>query len=89
MDTDASFSSSYSSCSQQHFLSTNRDGNHWDQMYSAWQARDQLRRQQEELLEAQRIRFFGGEVGEDTSLFGPMLSIVTNLFDGNTDYDDP
>jgi hypothetical protein len=58
-------------------------------MYSAWQNRNQVRYEQERALEAQRLRFFGGLAGDETSLFEPMLRVVTDLFDGNTDYEDP
>ena len=40
-------------------------------------------------MEAQRVRFFGGEAGDDISLLEPMLKVVTDLFDGNTDFEDP
>ena len=43
----------------------------------------------EKALEAQRVRFFGGEAGEDISLLEPMLKVVTDLFGGGTDYEDP
>jgi len=61
--------------------------NHWHQTYSAWQ--DRLRQQEKDTLEAQRLRFFGGEAGDEVSLFEPMLKVVTDLFDGHTDYVDP
>ncbi|KAF2749862.1 hypothetical protein M011DRAFT_456608 [Sporormia fimetaria CBS 119925] len=67
----------------------NRPADHWDQMYEAWQTRDQLRRQQEEALEAHRLRVFGGEADDELSLLEPMLRVVTNLFDGKDDYEDP
>lgn len=37
----------------------------------------------------QRLRMFGGEPGDDVSLLEPMLRVVTDLFDGATDYEDP
>ena len=40
-------------------------------------------------MEAQRVRFFGGEVGDEVSLLEPMLRVVTDLFDGDIDYEDP
>lgn len=40
-------------------------------------------------MEAQRLRFFGGEAGDEVSLLAPMLKVVTDLFDGMTDYEDP
>lgn len=90
MDTDASFPQSFPTSFQHHYtFSAGRDENHWDQMYSAWQARDQLRQRQEQVLEAERLRVFGGEAGDEISLLEPMLRVVTDLFDGNTDYEDP
>ncbi|KAF1973264.1 hypothetical protein BU23DRAFT_568292 [Bimuria novae-zelandiae CBS 107.79] len=46
------------------------------------------RRDEEKALEDQRVRFFGGDAGDD-SLLEPMLKVVTELFDGKTDYEDP
>lgn len=40
------------------------------------------------MVEAQRLRLFGGEVGEEASLCAPMLQVVMDLFDG-IDYVDP
>lgn len=40
-------------------------------------------------MEMQRLHYFGGEPGEEVSLLEPMLQVVMNLFDGNTDYEDP
>jgi hypothetical protein len=54
-------------------------------MYSAWQDRQETER----IKEAQRLRFFGGEVDDEHSLLMPMLKVVTDLFDGETDYEDP
>lgn len=45
--------------------------------------------QQQQTLEMQRLRMFGGEPGDDVSLLEPMLRVVTDLFDGATDYEDP
>lgn len=60
----------------------------WPPTYSsAWHTRLQL--EQERALEVQRLRFFGGEVGDESSLFEPMLKVVTDLFDGEIDYEDP
>ncbi|KAF2497276.1 hypothetical protein BU16DRAFT_459475 [Lophium mytilinum] len=83
--------STYSASSQSYFQPSagplaSRPADHWHQTYTAWQ--DRLR-QQEVSLEAQRLRFFGGEAGDEVSLFEPMLKVVTDLFDGHTDYVDP
>ncbi|OCK74236.1 hypothetical protein K432DRAFT_420409 [Lepidopterella palustris CBS 459.81] len=87
-DTNSSYSSSLSSFPQPSaFPLASRSSNHWHQTYSAWQ--DRLRQQQEEALEAQRLRLFGGEAGDEVSLLEPMLKVVTDLFDGHLDYIDP
>ncbi|KAF1980534.1 hypothetical protein BU23DRAFT_444523 [Bimuria novae-zelandiae CBS 107.79] len=93
VDTNTSFSSTTSSFHQQqnsHFPMVTPPANHWHQTYLAWQdRRHQNEMAREKALEAQRVRFFGGEVGEDISLLEPMLKVVTDLFDGNTDFEDP
>lgn len=63
--------------------------NHWHQKYSAWQARLRLEQEREQEVEMQRLRIFGGMPGDEVSLLEPMLKVVTDLFDGFTDYDDP
>ena len=68
---------------------TNTPANHWHQTYSAWQDRLRLEEKRQEALETQRLRYFGGEPGEEVSLLEPMLQVVMELFDGNTDYEDP
>jgi len=47
-----------------------------------------LRLREQEAMEAQTMRMFGGESGEDGSLCEPMLKVVTDLF-GGIDYEDP
>jgi len=69
-------------------------------MYSAWQTRNHIRveqekeaqrarLEQEQAMDARRLQIFGGEPGDETSLFEPMLRVVTDLFDGKIDYEDP
>ncbi|KAF2266424.1 hypothetical protein CC78DRAFT_542399 [Lojkania enalia] len=89
VETSSSFSDSYSSFLSSNLPLANRPANHWHQTYSAWQDRLRQERDREQALEAQRLRFFGGEAGDEVSLLEPMLKVVTDLFDGNTDYDDP
>ncbi|KAF2715728.1 hypothetical protein K504DRAFT_497590 [Pleomassaria siparia CBS 279.74] len=60
---------------------------HWHNTYSAWQNRVQYQREQ--AMEAYCLRVFGGEAGEEASLLEPMLKVVMDLFDGDTDYQDP
>jgi hypothetical protein len=86
MDTNASI---YSSSSFQPFPIVNAPSEHWHQTYSTWHDRLRYERERERVMEAQRLRFFGGEAGEEFTLLEPMLKVVTDLFDGMTDYEDP
>lgn len=61
----------------------------WHETYSAWQTRLQLEQKRQQVLESERIRYFGGVPGEEVSLLEPMLQVVMDLFDGNTDFDYP
>ncbi|KAF2828053.1 hypothetical protein CC86DRAFT_393227 [Ophiobolus disseminans] len=79
--------SSYQYLSQ--FPTTNVHADHWHQTYFAWQHRLQVEQERQQVMEVQRLRYFGGEPGEDVSLLEPMLQVVMDLFDGNTDYEDP
>lgn len=48
------------------------------------------REQEQELeLETQRLRIFGGLPEDERCLMEPMLKVVTDLFDGFYDYEDP
>lgn len=93
VDTHSSFSSTSNSFPQSQNLNSSivtAPANHWHQTYLAWQDRRiQYEQQRERALEAQRVRFFGGEAGDDNSLLEPMLKVVTDLFDGHTDFEDP
>lgn len=40
-------------------------------------------------METQRLRVFGGMPEDEICLLEPMLKVVTDLFDGETDYEDP
>jgi hypothetical protein len=68
---------------------TTSTSSHWQQTYFAWQQRLQAEQERQDMVEMQRLRYFGGEPGEEVSLLEPMLQVVMDLFDGNTDYDDP
>lgn len=37
-------------------------------------------------MENQQLRIFGGEPGDEVSLFEPMMKVVTDLFDGCDDF---
>jgi hypothetical protein len=45
--------------------------------------------EREQYMEAARLRIFGGSAEDEMTLLEPMLKVVTDLFDGNIDYDDP
>ncbi|KAF1954734.1 hypothetical protein CC80DRAFT_505996 [Byssothecium circinans] len=91
VDTNSSFASTHSfpMPQMQHFPIANASSAHWHQTYTAWQNRLRYEQERERALEAQRLRIFGGEAGDESSLMEPMLKVVTDLFDGMTDYEDP
>ncbi len=62
--------------------------NAWQQQYTTWQHRTRQQQQEQEMAEGQRLRLFGGEMGEEASLCAPMLRVVMDLFD-DIDYVDP
>lgn len=77
-------------------LPTQPSTDHWLSQWNQWQDRirqqevsKQLRQRNEaRAAEAQRLRIFGGEIGDEVSLCAPMLRVVTGLF-GGLDYEDP
>jgi len=77
-----------------------RPTSHWQQ--PSFQLQERIKQQRacqqqqakasdnyERALEAERVRMFGGEAGDELSLCAPMLDVVMTLFDGNVDYEDP
>jgi hypothetical protein len=86
-DTDFAFSSGVPSPYLTQFPSVKP----WPKTYSQQHHRQshQYHNGRETAMEAQRLRFFGGYSNDEVSLFEPMLKVVTDLFDGNTDYEDP
>lgn len=64
----------------------NIPADHWHQQYLTWQNR--LRSEQEiaKAVESRQLRVFGGEPGDEDSLFEPMMKVVTDLFDGYDDF---
>ncbi|KAF2849131.1 hypothetical protein T440DRAFT_138261 [Plenodomus tracheiphilus IPT5] len=97
MNTTSSISTNTSSCSSSTFqhlqqypvTAAHSTASHWHQTYLAWQDRQRINQEREYEVEIQRLRIFGGVPGDETSLLEPMLKVVTDLFDGFTDYDDP
>lgn len=76
----------------QHYPIASVSPDHWHQTYATWQNRLRFEQEQaraQSAIDAYRMRIFGGEAGDETSLIEPMLKVVTDLFDGNTDYEDP
>jgi len=90
--TSSSTLSATSSCFQPSGCSlAGVPANDWQQTYTAWQTRLRLQREQEQEqeLETQRLRIFGGLPEDERCLMEPMLKVVTDLFDGFYDYEDP
>ncbi|KAF1811765.1 hypothetical protein P152DRAFT_474486 [Eremomyces bilateralis CBS 781.70] len=85
------------------FAFAHRPPTHWHAQYAAWQARLRVEHDRETVehprqraevaasavVDAQCVRVFGGQLGEERSLCEPMLRVVMGLFDGCVDYDDP
>jgi hypothetical protein len=90
VSTTSSTLSATSSCfhPRSHHIA-NATANHWQQTYTAWQTRLRLQEEQEQELETQRLRIFGGLPEDERTLMEPMLKVVTDLFDGFYDYEDP
>ncbi|KIW04903.1 uncharacterized protein PV09_04074 [Verruconis gallopava] len=93
-----SISSSPSICSDSSVpvLPFQRSAAHWQPQWDHWNDRSlhqAIQKQQREhneamAAEAQRLRIFGGEAGDEVSLCAPMLQVVMGLF-GGLDYEDP
>ena len=68
----------------------------FDNAWQKWKAREDEQKLKREVkardsmveLEREQLRFFGGEVDDDVSLFAPMLNVVWRLW-GDIDYIDP
>ena len=91
VDTISSCSTTTNSSFQPSIYPTaNLPSEHWHQTYFAWQNRRlQEEQERDREVEMQRLRIFGGEPGDEVSLLEPMMKVVTDLFDGFTDYEDP
>lgn len=68
---------------------TNVSADHWHQTYFAWQNRLRFEQERVKAVENHQLRVFGGEPGDEVSLFEPMMKVVTDLFDGYDDFDYP
>jgi hypothetical protein len=88
VDTTTSTSTT-NSFQHPHFPAATQPADHWHQTYFAWQNRLRFEQQREGAMEMHRLRMFGGLPGDEVSLLEPMLKVVTDLFDGRTDYEDP
>lgn len=89
VSTTSSTLSATSSCFHPQGSIASANANHWQQTYTAWQTRLRLQQEQEQELETQRLRIFGGLPEDERTLMEPMLKVVTDLFDGFYDYEDP
>ena len=86
IDTQSTASPLY----QSSFASTtNLPAEHWQQTYFAWQNRLHFEQQRAKAVESHQLRVFGGEPGDEVSLFEPMMKVVTDLFDGYDDFGYP
>ncbi|KAF1927144.1 uncharacterized protein M421DRAFT_182801 [Didymella exigua CBS 183.55] len=65
---------------------TDISADHWHSAYLAWQNRLRLEQERAKAVESHQLRFFGGEPGDEDSLFEPMMKVVTDLFDGYDDF---
>jgi hypothetical protein len=87
INTTSSQASTYTS--SQAYRLVNTSANHWHETYFAWQNQLHDEQNRQHMLEMERIRYFGGVPGEEVSLLEPMLQVVMDLFDGDTDFDYP
>ncbi|KZM20450.1 hypothetical protein ST47_g8510 [Ascochyta rabiei] len=89
VDTTSSQSTLASSYPLVHAPIANISADHWHQTYFAWQSRLQFEQERAKAMENQQLRIFGGEPGDEVSLFEPMMKVVTDLFDGFDDFGYP
>ncbi|KAF9695331.1 hypothetical protein EKO04_006510 [Ascochyta lentis] len=89
VDTASSQSTVTSSYLPVHPPIANIPADHWHQTYFAWQNRIRFEQERAKAMESQQLRIFGGEPGDEVSLFEPMMKVVTDLFDGYDDFGYP
>lgn len=65
----------------------NVSADYWHQTYFAWQSRLRFEQERAKAVENHQLRVYGGEPGDEVSLFEPMMKVVTDLFDGYDDFD--
>lgn len=68
---------------------SNVSADHWHNTYFAWQNRLRFEQERARAVESHQLRVFGGEPGDEVSLFEPMMKVVTDLFDGYDDFGYP
>ena len=61
------------------YRSNNLTAQHWQNRYVAWQRRDKAQKDEAAKLEADRVRLFGGEPGDDPTLCYRMLEFFGGL----------
>ncbi|KAJ4991831.1 hypothetical protein SVAN01_02681 [Stagonosporopsis vannaccii] len=86
IDTLSSQSTIISPYQPSHAPIGNVSAEHWHQTYFAWQSRLRFEQERAKAVESHQLRVFGGEPGDEVSLFEPMMKVVTDLFDGYDDF---
>ncbi|KAH6644679.1 hypothetical protein C7974DRAFT_26087 [Boeremia exigua] len=89
IDTLSSQSTVISSYQPSHAPIANVSADHWHQTYFSWQNRLRFEQERAKAVESHQLRVFGGEPGDEASLFEPMMKVVTDLFDGYDDFGYP
>jgi len=52
---------------------------HWQNRYTAWQNREAAQRREAAKIEAEQIKLFGGEPGDDVSLCYKMMEVFEGM----------
>jgi hypothetical protein len=60
-------------------LSNSISARHWQNRYTAWQNREAAQRREESRIEAEQLKIFGGEPGDDTGLCFKMMEAFEGM----------
>lgn len=63
----------------QTIVSSSINAKHWHNRYLAWQKREIAQRQEAAQIEAEQLKLFGGEPGDDTGLCHRMLEAFEGM----------